>query len=414
MNATDPARGAQVRLFVGKGGAGRTTIAAATAVALAEQGQRVLLASVDQAHSLSEVLDCSVARGAETQVAAGLDAVEVDTLALLEERYRGLAMLLALGGAHAHGVQLTDLAPEELTGLPGVEELLGLGEIVRLASQGRWDVIVVDCPPTADALRALTVPESVTGYVERVWPQHRRVTAATGSDARLAFVVAMVDRFLDATAAVSTLLTDRSRTSVRVVTSADHVGFAETRRVLSAAALAGLRVDAVVVNKLLPQLDSDGTPSGVADWYRTRRTAQQTALAEFRSGSGGVTVLSTDELPVEPIGWDALGAVARTVYPAAVDVSEVCRSDRAPVLVALESGSGDRESVYTMRMHLPLVDSGTLTLGRVEDDLLVGADGRRRRVRLASVLRRCVVRDAILDGTELVVRFVPDPAVWPQ
>ncbi|WP_433605107.1 ArsA family ATPase [Prescottella agglutinans] len=394
-------------------------MAAATAVALAGTGRKVLLVSLDQAHSLADVLDRPVGRGHETPVAAGLDAVEIDTLALLEERYRGLVAVLALGGSHDHGAQIGDLAPEELTGLPGVEELLGLGEIVRLAADGHWDVVVVDCPPTADALRTLALPETVSGYVERVWPQHRRITAATAgssADTRLAFAVAMLDRILDATAAVSELLSDRSRTAVRVVTSAEHVGLAETRRVLSAAALAGLRVDAIVVNKILPQLDSGGAAGGVADWYTARRTAQQDAVAAVRASADTAAVLSAAHLAAEPIGWDALDGLGRAVYSDgdAVDPSEESRSDSTPVRVALESGSGDLESVYAMRMHLPLVDPGTLTLGRVEDDLLVGADGRRRRVRLASVLRRCIVQGADFDGSDLVVRFVPDPAVWPQ
>ncbi len=379
----------------------------------------MLLASLDQAHSLSDVLGRPVGRGHEILVGAGVDAVEIDTLALLEERYRGLVAVLALGGAHDHGAQFADLAPEELTGLPGVEDLLGLGEIVRLAGQGRWDVVVVDCPPTADALRALALPETVSGYVERVWPQHRRVTAMTAgssADTRVAFAVAMLDRVLDATAAVSALLTDRSRTAVRVVTSAERVGLAETRRVLSAAALAGLRVDAVVVNKLLPQADSGTSTPGGGDWYDTCRAGQQDALTDIRAASDTVTVLAADHQAAEPLGWDALDGLARAVYSDndALDPSERSRNDRTPVRVALESGSGDLESVYAMRMHLPLADPGTLTLGRVEDDLLVGADGRRRRVRLASVLRRCIVQGAEFDGADLVVRFVPDPAVWPQ
>lgn len=378
----------------------------------------MLLASLDQAHSLSDVLGRPVGRGHETPVAAGVDAVEIDTLSLLEDRYRGLVAVLALAGAHDHGAQFTDLAPEELTGLPGVEDLLGLGEIVRLAEQGRWDVVVVDCPPTADALRALALPETVSGYVERVWPQHQRVAAMAGSsaDTRLTFAVAMLDRVLDATSAVSELLADRSCTSVRIVAPAGRVGLAETRRILSATALAGLRVDAIVVNKLLPQTDSDESRGDAADWYGARRAAQQDALADIRAASDAATVLSADHLAAEPLGWGALDGLGRAVYAEtdALDPSERSRSDRTPVRVALESGSGDLESVYAMRMHLPLADPGTLTLGRVEDDLLVGADGRRRRVRLASVLRRCIVQGADFDGSDLVVRFVPDPAVWPQ
>ncbi|MCL2536296.1 MAG: ArsA family ATPase, partial [Nocardiaceae bacterium] len=305
-------------------------MAAATAGALAAAGRTVLLASLDQAHSLSDVLGRPVGRGHETPVAAGVDAVEIDTLSLLEDRYRGLVAVLALAGAHDHGAQFTDLAPEELTGLPGVEDLLGLGEIVRLAEQGRWDVVVVDCPPTADALRALALPETVSGYVERVWPQHQRVAAMAGSsaDTRVAFAVAMLDRVLDATSAVSELLADRSRTSVRVVAPAGRVGLAETRRILSATALAGLRVDAIVVNKLLPQTDSDESRGDAADWYGARRAAQQDALADIRAASDAATVLSADHLAAEPLGWGALDGLGRAVYAEtdALDPSERSRS----------------------------------------------------------------------------------------
>ncbi|NKT77864.1 ArsA family ATPase, partial [Rhodococcus hoagii] len=130
-------------------------------------------------------------------------------------------------------------------------------------------------------------------------------------------------------------------------------------------------------------------------------------------GRRDVVVLPVDQLATEPIGLKALDGVARILYPV---VSRRRRAHRRyrPIRVALESGSGGLESVYAMRMHLPLADPRALTLGRVEDDLVVGADGKRRRVRLASVLRRCTVRDADFDGTDLVVRFVPDPAVWPQ
>ncbi|NKT77871.1 ArsA family ATPase, partial [Rhodococcus hoagii] len=123
---------------------------------------------------------------------------------------------------------------------------------------------------------------------------------------------------------------------------------------------------------------------------------------------GDVVVLPVDQLATEPIGLKALDGVARILYPGVSRPSAALTADTEPIRVALESGSGGLESVYAMRMHLPLADPRALTLGRVEDDLVVGADGKRRRVRLASVLRRCTVRDADFDGTDLVVRFVPD------
>lgn len=389
-------------------------MAAATAVGAAAAGERVLLISLDRAHGLADVLDRPITPGEPTRVATGFDVLEIDTLALLEERYRGLVALLALGGSHDHGADLTDLAPEELTGLPGVEDVLGLGEVVRLAGESRWDLVVVDCPATSDTQRLLALPESVAGCIERVWPQHRRMAALTSGDTGLAMVVAVVDRVLEATSAVTALLSDRERTAIRLVTTPERMALAETRRLLSGLALGALRVDALIVNGLLPQLDSDASTSNVGDWYRTLRAAQGEVLAELRDAAGDVTVLTSGQVATEPIGWEALDGMARTLYAGVAGPSAMLTADEAPIRVALESGSGGLESVYAMRMHLPLANPRALTLGRVEDDLVVGADGKRRRVRLASVLRRCIVRDADFDGSDLVVRFVPDPAVWPQ
>ncbi|NKS34311.1 TRC40/GET3/ArsA family transport-energizing ATPase [Rhodococcus hoagii] len=412
MSAAASGSAAAVRFFVGKGGAGKTTTAAATAVGAALSGERVLLVSLDRAHGLADVLDHPIAPGEPTRVAPALDVLEIDTLALLEERYRGLVALLALGGAHDHGADLTDLAPEELTGLPGVEDVLGLGEVVRSADESRWDTIVVDCPATSDVQRLLSLPESVAGYIERVWPQHRRMAALTSGDTGIAVVVAMVDRVLETASAITALLSDRERTTIRVVTTAERMAAAETRRLLSALALGALRVDAVIVNGLLPDIEADESNAG--GWYRARRGAQDAVLADLRVAAGDVVVLPVDQLATEPIGLKALDGVARILYPGVSRPSAALTADTEPIRVALESGSGGLESVYAMRMHLPLADPRALTLGRVEDDLVVGADGKRRRVRLASVLRRCTVRDADFDGTDLVVRFVPDPAVWPQ
>ncbi|NKV11609.1 ArsA family ATPase [Rhodococcus hoagii] len=283
--------------------------------------------------------------------------------------------------------------------------------MVRSADESRWDTIVVDCPATSDAQRLLSLPESVAGYIERVWPQHRRMAALTSGDTGIAVVVAMVDRVLETASAITALLSDRERTTIRVVTTAERMAAAETadccRRWLSGAA--GRCRDR---QRLLPDIEADESNAG--GWYRARRGAQDAVLADLRVAAGDVVVLPVDQLATEPIGLKALDGVARILYPGVSRPSAALTADTEPIRVALESGSGGLESVYAMRMHLPLADPRALTLGRVEDDLVVGADGKRRRVRLASVLRRCTVRDADFDGTDLVVRFVPDPAVWPQ
>ncbi|MFI2283071.1 ArsA family ATPase [Nocardia beijingensis] len=416
----------RVELFVGKGGVGKTTLACATAMAEAASGRRVLIASLDQAHSLGDALgfrfphDPGTVTGIAT-VLPGLDVIEIDSLALLEDRFRDVVRLVSTGRGHEHGFDLAALDPAELTGLPGVQELLMLVEIAQFAAEDDWDLIVVDCPPSADMLRIVTAPGTLLGYVERIWPPHARAMSAAGTDLRRAVLAATVERIVKAVTEVRDLLADHRRTGARLVTLAERVAVAESRRVRSAAALLGLRLDAVVVNKVLPDLAAPaGAEHPAARWYSDRRGEQSAVIAELRSMMRGIPVVIAQHTGAEPIGLNSLAALSQAMDSAgdtgdaalmlSDNQTEVDASSGEP-LVLLESGTGSR-SVYALRMHLPVVDAATLRLGRVEDDLIVGADGVRRRVRLAPVLRRCTVDGAELEDGYLVVRFRPDPRVW--
>ena len=174
----------------------------------------------------------------------------------------------------------------------------------------------------------------------------------------------------------------------------------------------GVRVDELIVNQILVQDDSyeyRNLPEHPAfDWYAERICDQQAVLEELDTTIGDVQLVLVPHLAGEPIGAKALAEL--------LECSR--RRDGSPPpgplrpVVDRESGSG-LEAIYRLRLELPQVDSAALTLGRVDDDLIIGAGGLRRRVRLASVLRRCVVADAQLRGSELTVRFRPNPEVWP-
>ncbi|NLE79056.1 MAG: ArsA family ATPase [Rhodococcus sp.] len=406
MSSDHPAAHARLQFFVGKGGTGKTTLAAATAVAAAG-GRRVKLISLDQAHSVADVL------GTRDQSPTDrLDVLELDTLSLAEKRFGDLGSLLALGGNHEHGDRLHSLAPEELLGVPGVEGLLGLHEIARHAASGDYDVIVVDCPSSAEALRLLGSPAMVSDYIERLWPRHERMVAVTGTDPKLLVLVSMVERVVAGLHEIREVLCDRERTSVRLVTIPSKVAVLETRRTLAALALTQLNVDALFVNNVFPQCDSGSGSDAVNEWMTTLQAAQNDAIAGLSHAVGHLRPRTITSAASEPVGLADLGEIAGQMYAGDEDAAAVLDSSIPPIRVALESGRG-LDSVYAMRMYLPVVDPSTLTLGRVEDDVVVGADGVRRRVRLVSVLRRCTVSGAELDGDDLVIRFVPDRQVWP-
>lgn len=414
----------RISLFVGKGGVGKSTLAAATAVRDARAGERVLLVSTDQAHSLGDVLGVVISptgrrdtvrvlADLETRSAdAGggfLDALAIDTLALLEARWR---MVVDTLGGRFRESELGDIAPEELSALPGVQEVLGLHEVGELAAAGEWDHIVVDCASTADALRMLTLPATFALYVERGWPRHRRLSAAA-DDARSVAVVELLERISRSVEQLSALLTDGTLVGAHLVLTAERVVAAEAVRTLGSLALMGVRVDELIVNQILVQDDSyeyRNLPAHPAfDWYSERISEQRAVLDELDAAIGDVALILTPHLAGEPIGAKAL---AELLDGARRRGGSAPPGPLRPV-VDLESGSG-LQSVYRLRLELPQIDAGALNLGRVGDDLIVGVGGMRRRVRLASVLRRCTVLDAHLRGSELTVRFRPDPEVWPK
>jgi arsenite-transporting ATPase len=398
-------------------------LATATAVRDAQAGQRVLIVSTDQAHSTGDVLGVPVVptgqrrptrvladlgTGQEDAEGGFLDALALDTLALLEARWRQVAGILAVRFPES---DLGDIAPEELSALPGIQEVLGLHEVGELAASGDWDHVVVDCASTADAMRMLTLPSTFGLYLERAWPRHRRLSLAA-AEARSAGVVEVLEQITAGTDRLSELLVDGSRVGAHLVLTAERVVAAEAVRTLGSLALMGVEVTELIVNQVLLQDESfeyQNLPAHPAfDWYSERIAEQKTVLDELDTAIGDVLLVLVPHVPGEPIGPKALAELLEGAR----------RRDGAPPpgpvrpVVDRESGSG-LDAVYRLRLELPQIDPTALTLGRVDDDLIIGAGGMRRRVRLASVLRRCIVTDAQLRGTELTVRFRPNPEVWP-
>ena len=380
----------------------------------------MLVVSTDQAHSLGDVLGVPVppsGRGELVRVLADdaeagggfLDALALDTLALLEDRWHDVVNTL---DRRFPDSELSTIAPEELSALPGVQEVLGLHAVGELAASGRWDRIVVDCASTADALRMLTLPATFGLYVERAWPRHRRLSIAA-DDARSAAMVELLVRISASVDRLNALLTDGELVSAHLVLTPERVVAAEAARTLGSLALMGVRVEELIVNQVLQEdasYEYRNLPEHPAFyWYAERISEQRVVLEELDATIGDVARVLTPHLPGEPIGPKALGSLLESAR----------RRRGAPPpgpvrpVVDLESGSG-LGSIYRMRLTLPQLDPKGLTLGRVDDDLVISAGGLRRRVRLASVLRRCTVLDAHLKGDELTVRFRPDPEVWPK
>ena len=405
----------RVVLFTGKGGVGKTTLAAASAALLARSGRKVLVVSTDPAHSLGDTLEAEL--GAEpTELEQGLFAAHIDTRALVDGSWSTLREHLRTLLA---GAGVDELVADELTVLPGVEELLALGEVRRAAESGPWEVVVVDCGPTAETLRLLGLPEAISGYLERLFPAHRRavrglLTNLAGADreTRPAWdrTVEALEVLMGQLRGLRGLLADHTTTSIRLVLTPERVVAAETRRTLTALALHGFAVDGLVANRVLP-----GPPPSLrgpaARWLRERHDEQQAVLGELAGLP--VPLRTAVHTAAEPTDVTALLELARTLYGDA-DPAAPVEAPEGPLLeVRRTRGTGTSvDSAFELVMHLPGAAAGPLDLARVDDELAVTAGGTRRMVALPSVLRRCTVTRAHLDGDDLCVAFAPDPAVW--
>jgi arsenite/tail-anchored protein-transporting ATPase len=396
----------RIVLFTGKGGVGKTTTASATALRLADRGVKTLLLSTDSAHSLGDTLDASLGND-PAEVVTGLWAAQIDTQRRFEaawhEVQRFLLDMLARGG-------VDPITAEELTVLPGIEEVLALLAVREFAVAGNWDVLIVDCAPTAETLRLLALPEALGWYLQKVFPAHRRLARGMRP---IAAVMGRGDvippdtlfeallRLSDELASVRELLADPAVTSVRLVLTPESVVAAEARRTFTALALYGYSLDLVIANRVFPP----GRDAFRQAWAR----AQRAQLAELRESFAGLPVRELPYRPAEPVGVGELRAIADALYGAAPGTDPAALGT-APELMSVDTEGEE----FVLQMWLPLVERAAVDAARAGDDLVLTVAGHRRVLTLPSVLRRCEVVGGEFADRQLRVRFRPDPAQWPR
>jgi arsenite-transporting ATPase len=390
----------RVLLFTGKGGVGKTTASAATAAYAASRGRKTLVLSTDPAHSLADAFGVPLG-GAPTEVDTGLYAMQVDAQGAFERSWRDVQsyLLVVLERAGVDALQA-----EELTVLPGAEEVLALLEVRRKVASGRWDLVVVDCAPTGETLRLLALPEALNWYVEKVFPAQRRALRAIRPLlSRVAGPAVPADGVFDAVERLHRELTEvravltAPTTSVRVVLTPEAVVVAEARRTLTSLALYGYAVDGLVANRVFPASEDPWTAGWVA--------AQAEQLAAVRRDVAPLAVLVSPYTGSEPVGLAALTAIGEGLYGEADPAADVVG---ATELLALERTPDG----FVLSISLPLARRDDVDLARSGDELVVTVGGHRRVLALPSALKRCTVGGATLVDGRLRVRFEPDPDLW--
>jgi arsenite/tail-anchored protein-transporting ATPase len=386
----------RILLFTGKGGVGKSTIAAATASLAAESGRRTLVLSTDAAHSLADALGVTVGDEPE-QVATDLFVHQVDAQRRFEQSWAEIQGYL-LSVLEVAGVD--PVAAEELTVIPGAEEVLALLELRLHALSEEWETVIVDCAPTAETLRLLALPEALGWYMTRVFPVERRVvkalkpvlTRAVGVPMPEDDVFSAVERLHAELDEVRAMLTG-PEAGVRLVLTPEQVVLAEARRSFTTLSLFGYRVDGVIANRVFPGGGEDPWRQGWVD-------AQAEVLAEVEQSFAGLPVWRSEYRRTEPVGVPELVDLGRALYGGA-DPLDVPRSGE-PLRITRSSDGA------LLRLRLPFVGHGDVELARDGDDLVVTVASYRRLLTLPAGLARRRVAGARVEAGELQVRFADE------
>jgi arsenite-transporting ATPase len=384
----------RIILFTGKGGVGKTTVASATALRIAGTGRKTLLMSTDPAHSVADALGIDLSPD-PVEVAPNLWAEQLDPQQRLEENWREIQQH-AIAVLQWAGIQ--EIEAEELSVIPGLDELFALADVKRHHDEGPYDCVVVDCAPTGETLRLLSLPDIIQWYMDRVFPIERRVMGALRPVARRMTSIPLPDdnvysavrRFYDRLDGVRKVLTDGDNTSVRLVVNPERMVIAEAKRTYTYLNLFGYRVDAIVANRLLPDEVSD-------PYFDRWKELQRGHLETIESSFAPLPILKARLREQELVGPELLAGLGEEIYGDS-DASVVLHGED-PMTIAKQGTS------YVLTLRLPFTSKDALELSTKADELFVKVGPYRRTIMLPKMLGSRQVTSAQLHDERLEVVF---------
>ena len=354
--------------------------------------------STDPAHSLADSFDMELGPSAR-EIAPNLWAEQIDAQQRLEENWRDIQeyMVSLMNWAGVDAIQ-----SEELSVLPGLDEIFSLIDVKRYVDADQHDLLIVDCAPTAETLRLLSLPEIMNWYIERIFPVERRVvktirpmlskiTSLPIAEDRVFGAVERLHRNLDA---VRRILNDETRSSVRLVVNPEKMVISEARRTYTYLSLFGYRVDAVICNRIFPD-------DVVDPYFGKWKEIQAEHLATIHESFEPVPILTAKLFDREMVGVELLEQMGDEVY-GETDVTDVLHLDE-PIRIRKRGAS------YVLSMRLPFAGREDLDVHRRGDELYIKVGPYKRNLMLPQTLQRLTVRDASFQGDRLEVLFSREP-----
>lgn len=385
-------------LYTGKGGVGKTSVAAATGLKAARSGKKTLVMSTDPAHSLSDAFDTEVGHEPK-EMAPGLWAREMEQSSMLEEHWSEIREYLM----KLFEWQGTDaLEAEELAMLPGMDELFGLMSVRHYHQEDDYDALILDAAPTGETLKLLSLPDQINWYLEKIFPIQRRAAKLARPFVRRTGSLPPIpedrffgaaQRFYEAITQVEDILTDRENASVRLVVNAEKMVIAEARRAYTYLNLYDYGVDAVVVNRLLPEAVRD-------PYFAAWRESQEKHMKAIEDSFSPIPILKARLFDREMYGLDALGALGDEIFAEAKPLDVLFRGAAHDIE---KNGEG-----YDVVFNLPLAEKGNVDLSKRGAELLVRVGSYRRNILLPDALARTTAAGANIEDGKLRIRLRDD------
>jgi arsenite-transporting ATPase len=391
----------RILLFSGKGGVGKTSLAAATGLQLSRLGHRTLVMSVDPAHSLADAFDLAgdLFHGKTGDPYPIGDRLAIHEVNIQKEIKRHWREISAYVISVLRTTGISDVEAEELAILPGMEELSAMMWVNTFRREKRYDVIVLDCAPTAESMRFVSMPTTLEWYMRHIFPVQRGVLKAVRPIANRVSPIelppdsyfANVQDLFAKLDGIDELLEDPKETSVRLVTNPERMVLRETQRAYVYFSLHGLAVDGIIVNRVLPAEVSDA-------WFQEWRTSQAHVLEEIEAYFAPVPVKRVALFTHEVLGRERLEELARALYRRDEDPAAVTRTE-APFDFVKNDGH------YEVRVRLPFAAKGEVGLFKKGDELVVEIGTLRRHIGLPTTMAGLSPSKARLENRVLTVEM---------
>lgn len=384
----------RIIIYTGKGGVGKTSMAAASACKIAGSGKKVLIMSTDQAHSLGDSFDMEIGKE-EIKVTENLYALEVDTVYESEKSWGNIKEyfkeLLTLKGGS--GIEV-----EELLVFPGLEELFSMFKILDMYESGIYDTIIVDCAPTGETLSLLKYPERLSGFIEKILPIKRIGVKTVGKVVESTMKIPMpkdnvfddIEYLMDKMKRLQNLMLNKQVVSLRVVTTPEKIVISEAKRNFTCLYLYHYNVDAIIVNHVYPQAAMEG-------YFNKWMQAQEEALQEISRSFSEVPRFYVELQQSEIRTLDVLRELGEQIFAK-------CNPD--DILFSKEIYEVNREE-RILRIYLPFADKEELCLEQAQRELAIGVRNEKRRFPIPPEFADGEIEGAKFEDGYLHIRFSP-------